>query len=215
MPFQGIVYGPRCWRAAAVVVASFAVVTGVIAGLLLLTWAVAPVHVHVRWTGGTTDAERGSLERQFQLTEGVNAEGTTWEYQLSNPSSRNIRAIVQHAQVDDTSHLNRIRYRPEFAQDRGRQILVYSVAGGAIGAILGIILAVGPLRNLSFRVDLWGVKPPRHYEWPNSGDLSPPRDSRAIAAAFAVSVLWTLAMTSFAGATPWSAQRSSMSMSGM
>ena len=79
------------------------------------------------------DAARVRLERQFQLTEGVNTEGTTWEYQLQNPSTANVRTIVQHAQVDDTSHLNRIRYRPEFAQDRGRRILVYPSRVGQSG----------------------------------------------------------------------------------
>lgn len=122
---------------------AFVVVTGLAWGILSLTWPdVRAVHVHVRWKPDVTDAQRVELERRLQLTDSVHAEGTTWEYQLADWSTANIRAVVQDERVDDTAHLNRIRYRPEFAQDRTRQIFVYSVAMGAIGSVLLLVLAV-------------------------------------------------------------------------
>jgi hypothetical protein len=36
--------------------------------------------------------------------------------------------------VDDTAHINRIRFRPEFEQDRERRAIFYGVLGGGLGA---------------------------------------------------------------------------------
>jgi hypothetical protein len=132
--------------------AAFVAVTGLAWGIFSLTWPVAPVHVHVRWRAGVTEGQRVELERQFQLTDGRPIEGTSWEYQLVDASTGNIRTIVQNASVDDTAHLNRIRFRPEFAQDRARQILVYSAAVGGVGSVLFLLVFVVTGRILLLRV---------------------------------------------------------------
>ena len=126
----------RFGRIAGVFVAAFAVATAAAAGVLSLTLSSDPVPIHVRWKQGTSDAERGELERQFGLTEGEFREGTTYAYRLTNTSTDNIRALVQHPRVDDTAEINRVRYRPRFSNDRQRRLIVFSVAGGGIVSLI-------------------------------------------------------------------------------
>jgi hypothetical protein len=111
--------------------------------LLSFAWPNSPVDIHVRWKPEVTAAQRGEMERQFQLTAGEFLDGTTWRYQLADTATANIRALVQDPRVDDTEHLNRVRYRPEFGQDRARQVIAYSLALGGIGAVaLLVVVAV-------------------------------------------------------------------------
>lgn len=190
-------------RTGAILAAGFVLLAGLTWGLLSLAWPDVPVHVHVRWKADVTEAERVALERRFQLTSAIHSEGTSWEYQLTDASTGNIRNIIQDARVDDTSHLNRIRYRPEFAQDRLRQIWMYSIAAGGIGSILLLVLAVAFPRALSFRpgsvteliVDLSQ----------SEGAATTPASWRAVATVLGIGALATVAMTSFAGAPPLSA----------
>src|SRR5262245_13310660 len=128
-------------RTLPVLAAASVVAAGAVWGLLSLFWPVNPVHIHVRWKPDVTNAQRVELERQFQLTEPSPIDGSSWEYQLADASTTNIRTIVQDGRVDDTEHLNRIRYRPEFAQDRSRQILLYSAGAGAMGSVLLLVAA--------------------------------------------------------------------------
>jgi hypothetical protein len=127
------------------VLAGFAVAFVIIAALawalLSFAWPNSPVDIHVRWKPEVTAAQRGEMERQFQLTAGEFLDGTTWRYQLADTATANIRALVQDPRVDDTEHLNRVRYRPEFGQDRARQVIAYSLALGGIGAValLGVV----------------------------------------------------------------------------
>lgn len=127
-------------RTLAGLAAAFVLVTGVAWWILSIVWPDSPVDINVRWKADVADAERVDLERRFQLTNGDHSEGTTWRYQLADSSTANIQALIQHPRVDDTAHLNRIRFRPEFAQDRARQIVAYSFAFGAIGSVLLVLL---------------------------------------------------------------------------
>ena len=132
----------RVQLAVAGLAAAFVAVTGLTGLILLRAWPESPVHVHVRWKPDVTQAQRIELERRFHLTNGESREEPSWEYLLADSSTGNIRAIVQDQRVDDTEHLNRIRFRPEFAQDRLRQILAYSVATGAIVAVAFFAVAM-------------------------------------------------------------------------
>jgi hypothetical protein len=132
----------RVQLAIAGLVAAFGVATGLTGVILLRAWPQSPVHVHVRWKPDVSQAERVELERRFHLTNGESLEEPSWEYLLTDPSTANIRAIVQDERVDDTEHLNRIRFRPELAQDRLRQILAYSLAAGAIVALAFVAAAI-------------------------------------------------------------------------
>ena len=138
----------RPWRILGVLVGAFAVITAAAAGVLSLTLSHDRVPVHVRWKPGTTDAERAALEQRFHLTEGVVTEGTTRAYLLTDTSTGNIRALVQHPSVEDTSRIDRIRFRPAFAHDRDRRLIFFSVVAGGLGGVAllltpGVARAVG------------------------------------------------------------------------
>jgi hypothetical protein len=173
---------------------------------LSLVWPDRPVHVHVRWRADIGDALRVELERRFQLTDPRRIEGSSWEYQLANSATVNIRALVQDERVDDTAHLNRIRYRPEFAQDRQRQIVAYAFAIGGIGAVLFIWAAGIP--RIASRPALWATELAAALSRPRTGP-SPtvvrPLSARMTAAAILAAAVVAMAMTSFAGASFWSA----------
>lgn len=97
--------------------------------------------MHVRWKPAVSVEQRTELERRFTLTAGELDSGTTWKYALLDASTGNIRALIQHEAVDDTAHLNRIRYRPEFAQDRQRRLPVYAAGTGVVGCAVLLLLA--------------------------------------------------------------------------
>lgn len=151
------------------------------------------------------DAQRVDLERRFNLINGERSEATTWVYQLADASTANIKAIVQNERVDDTAHLNRIRYRPEFTQDRSRQILAYSLAMGGIGAALFLVVSVRSRRTKR-----------SHFSWSTftaalSSRPAPRRTGHAVysrhatAAVLLAGILAASAMTWFAAASFWSA----------
>lgn len=204
------------WRALGRVATVFALVASLTWAILSLAWPKTPVHVHVRWKPDVTEAQRIELERRFQLTDSQPGDGVTWEYQLLDPSTANIRAIVQNERVDDTAHLNRIRYSPEFAQDRSRQILAYSVGTAAVASLLFLVLAVFFGRTALLSVPASALATAVFTRLKSerasgsilevSARLARPSFSRLTTAAVLVAgVLTTVAMTSFADAPLWSA----------
>jgi hypothetical protein len=122
-------------RAAAALVAGLFVI-GTLAWRTVL-WMDPPhvVRLNVRWKADVDASRRAMLEQQLHLTQGEPTEGSTWAYRLPDPSTNTIRAIVQHPSVDDTAHINRVRFRPELSQDRERRAIAYAVPIGGIGAI--------------------------------------------------------------------------------
>jgi peptidoglycan/LPS O-acetylase OafA/YrhL len=73
--------------------------------------------VAVRWAVGVTPDEQGQLARRFSLrrrsNDGRNESGDTGRtvrYDLLRPSSANIRELVRHPSVEDTSNLDRQRF---------------------------------------------------------------------------------------------------------
>ena len=117
----------------------FVVSGGVSAWFLLQAIPAGPVPVNVRWKADVTDARRTELEQALRLTDGRPTEGTTWAYSLRDPSTEGIRELVQHPSVDDTAHIDRTSFRPEFAFDRPRRVLVYTAILASLGA-LGTLL---------------------------------------------------------------------------
>jgi hypothetical protein len=65
--------------------------------------------VNIRWADGVSDAARIEIERQLKLVAGEHLEATTWTYDLADPSQQAIAAIVTHAFVADTHHIDRSR----------------------------------------------------------------------------------------------------------
>ena len=70
--------------------------------------AFAP-RVYVRWREGVNETARAQNERQLKLLAGERYDGTTWAYDLVDPSPQRIGAIVAHPSVQDTGNIDRSR----------------------------------------------------------------------------------------------------------
>ena len=68
--------------------------------------ATAP-RINVRWADTVTDSTRPTFERQLRLLAGEHLEGTTWAYDLEDPSQCGIEALITHSAVEDTHHIER------------------------------------------------------------------------------------------------------------
>ena len=88
--------------------------------------------VNIRWQPSVDAAERQRLETEWQLVDGQEVSPSTWRYDLTAPSEGRLRAIVAHAAVADTHHIDRQRYTlaPEARRTARRHGLI--TAGGAI-----------------------------------------------------------------------------------
>ena len=78
-----------------------------------------PPHVNVRWTEGLPDDVRVQLESVHGLVKGEHREGTTWVYEIADPSSRNIEALVKDPRVLDTHGIDRGAFRLTVPQPEG------------------------------------------------------------------------------------------------
>ena len=63
--------------------------------------------VNVRWAPGVSAGERATLERRFNLVLPAHTEGSTWTYDLGDPSPAMVTALVHHPAVEDTHGINR------------------------------------------------------------------------------------------------------------
>jgi hypothetical protein len=108
-----------------------------------------PVTINVRWAPAIADGDRPGLESRFTLSAGQRVEGTTWRYTLADTSSANVKALVTHPSVEDTSNIDRANFRalavPPLVSRR-------SLGIAAAGAL--ILVACRPLLRLDV---FWGV----------------------------------------------------------
>ena len=130
------------WRAIAVLAGVFLAATALAYAIVPVFLPVRPVPIHVRWKADVTEARRLEFEHWFQLTAGLPTEGQTWSYELKDPSTATIRALIQDPAVDDTAGLNRVRFRPQLSNDRPRLIVLYAVAAGGAALLLVIAMMV-------------------------------------------------------------------------
>jgi hypothetical protein len=79
----------------------------VIVGVIRLAAPQLAPRVNVRWAPGVSAEQRVGVERQFRLVSPTQVEGSTWTYDLSDPSTANINALIAHAAVEDTYGINR------------------------------------------------------------------------------------------------------------
>lgn len=87
-----------------------------------LTFERAPV-VHVRWAASVDERARAELQQRFGLTGAKHDTGSTWVYFLISPSAGNIQALVESPDVEDTHHIDRLRFRVSLsAEHRGPYI---------------------------------------------------------------------------------------------
>jgi hypothetical protein len=89
----------------------FAAVSGVMLAssvtIRLSTPSPLAPRVHVRWANDVSDGVRGQLEARFGLVAARHREGSTWEYDLSEPSASTIHALLNHPAVADTHYIDR------------------------------------------------------------------------------------------------------------
>jgi Dolichyl-phosphate-mannose-protein mannosyltransferase len=132
--------------------AAFVVLTALAAAVLGVVISPSSVSVNVRWAPALTDGERNALERRFQLTEGRFVEGTTWQYVLTDYSSDNIRALVEHPAVEDTHRIDRTRYQPSGPPSNK----IWTVTRGAlaIGFAGTLLLLLVTPRGDTVRIDI-------------------------------------------------------------
>jgi hypothetical protein len=86
--------------------ASAIVLVLTLAARLLAPPSIVP-RVNVRWSDNVTEADRLRLETDLRLLAGEQREGTTWAYDLGDPSWRGVRRLIAEPAVADTHYLNR------------------------------------------------------------------------------------------------------------
>lgn len=142
---------PIWWRATALALALLA------ATLFFATRALVGPRgavVHVRWQPATETSARQNLETTFRLTERQQLDDHTWRYNLIDPSSNNIRAIVSHPAVEDTHHIDRrsdslassaarTARQQRFAVDSDAVVRVADRISLLLTAVAGLLLALG------------------------------------------------------------------------
>jgi len=132
-------------RGALLLVVSFLVLAAAARSILLYFEPPHPIRVHVRWTGDVDEVRRASLEQQLSLTLGEYREGSTWLYVLPSPTTEAIQALVQHPNVEDTQHVDRVRFRPSFNEDAPRRALYYGAVAGGFGSLIVLFWVIRAL----------------------------------------------------------------------
>jgi hypothetical protein len=66
--------------------------------------------IHVRWQPSVSDSARRALESRFRLADGQRLDAGTWRYDLTDPRTDTVRALVTDASVADTHDLDRSTY---------------------------------------------------------------------------------------------------------
>src|SRR5688572_20478787 len=78
----------------------------IVGGVRMASPDLAP-RVNVRWAPEVSTEQRATLERRFQLVSPAHVEGSTWTYDLRDPSAANVNALIAHPAVEDTHGINR------------------------------------------------------------------------------------------------------------
>lgn len=101
-----------------------------------------PADIKVRWAPTVATATRTSLEQQLGLRNGVLDERTTWVYRLADTSRSNVRALVTNPAVEDTQHVNRLRFTTDVndAAERRRRLRIGTVSAAVAVALFAVLL---------------------------------------------------------------------------
>ena len=106
--------------------------------------------VHVRWQASVDTATRQRLEAQYRLADREQLDDHTWRYDLIDPRTDTIRAIVNDPAVADTHDINRDGYALDAAAVRtsrrqrfaaGDVMVTAADALAVIAAVLAVLLA--------------------------------------------------------------------------
>ena len=129
-------------RGVLLLLVSFVALSALARGVMLYFDPPHPIRLHVRWKPGTDDAARAQLEQQLALSRPEFKEGSTWLYYLDMPSADAIRAVVQHPMVEDTAHVDRVKFRPSLKEDAPRRALYYGTMAGGFGSLLVVFWVI-------------------------------------------------------------------------
>ena len=110
--------------------------------------------VHVRWVASVDVDARQRLETRFRLADGESLGGSTWRYDLIDPSPDNIRALVLDPAVEDTHQLDRVRFALDGAERTARRGQISS-GGTLVAAADGVAVALMSFVALLALVALW------------------------------------------------------------
>jgi hypothetical protein len=106
--------------------------------------------VHVRWQASVDTATRQRLEAQYRLADPEQLDDRTWRYDLVDPRTDAIRAIVNDPAVADTHDINRDGYALDAAAVRtsrrqrfaaGDATVAAADALSIVAAVLAVLLA--------------------------------------------------------------------------
>ena len=105
------------------------VLVGIVLVRVFTLPSVAP-RVNIRWADSVDDRQRSVLEQQFRLMAGERREGSTWAYDLRDPSWSTAQALVAHPAVADTHYINRRFGIVAFDAPRGTTPMPHGVLRG-------------------------------------------------------------------------------------
>jgi len=134
---------------ASAIVAALLVVVGLVALYPEREPAPRLTTAAVRWTAGLPEQERAALERRFSLADGepnsnYSTEVNVWNYALNDLSRNNLRALVTHPEVVDTSDIDRRSFTviPQFSRSDHPYLAVeYVTWFQSPGAVLFLVTA--------------------------------------------------------------------------
>ena len=103
--------------------------------------------VHVRWQASVDTATRQRLEAQYRLADAEQLDDRTWRYDLIDPRTDTIRAIVNDPAVADTHDINRDGYALDAAAVRTSRRQRFAAGNAMVAAadalsVLAAVLAV-------------------------------------------------------------------------
>ena len=90
-----------------------------VGGLYFLVPTAFAPRVTIRWVDDVEDAERKQLQNQLKLAAAERIDGSTWSYDLTEPSRPAIEAIVTSPRVADTHYIDRARRELDAAAPSG------------------------------------------------------------------------------------------------
>jgi hypothetical protein len=103
--------------------------------------------VHVRWQASVDTGTRQRLEAQYRLADPEQLDDRTWRYDLIDPRTETIRAIVNDQAVADTHDINRDGYALDPAAVRTSRRQRFAAGDGMVAAadalsVMSAVLAV-------------------------------------------------------------------------
>lgn len=126
------------WRAAALTCAVAAVCLPIAARVVT---GPPGARVNVRWEASVDVSARQRLEARFRLADGERLDGSTWRYDLVDPSPDTIRGLVRDPAVADTYQIDRSRFALDGAERTARRGRI-AYGGALVAAADGVAVAL-------------------------------------------------------------------------